>query len=730
MSRRPLLSLSAALTLIALSATSLLADGFIVIRRPPRRPTPVIPLAVKYHHVAVKIEDPLAVTEIDQVFRNPNPIELEGEYIFPLPEGSVVTKFTMYMNGKEVEGEILDADKARAIYQSIVQRKRDPALLEYLGTRMFRAKVFPIPARGETRIGLKYSEMVQADAGLRTYRYPLNTEKFSSKPLESVVVGVEIKTKEALKNVYSPSHNVEVIRKGENTAKASYEARNLKPDQDFVLYYATSPDEFGLNVATYAPRRQDGFFLLMLSPKVEVTRVQPKDVIFVIDTSLSMVTDNDAMDAAKKTLKYCVQSLRPQDRFNILDFSMEVRRLFEDGLEGASGENVEEALAYIDAMRARGATAISDALQAALELGKGSTDRPCMIVFLTDGTPTWGAIRDPKKIREHVKKLNTMKARIFTFGIGTDIDSLFLDRLARENHGTREFVTGKEDLELKVTRFFDKVSHPILSDLQLSVEGLRIMDVYPKPLPDLFKGDQIAVLGRYRGKGAHAITLSGKVGKNTHRYVYEAKFEGTTNGGEFIPRFWASLKIGHLLEEIRLHGVNKELKDEIVRLSKKYGIMNNPYVSFLVVEDQPLPTASRAPGFGAFRRRAEAEDEGQGGAGSGLNDLEAREAKGGARAGRAIDKAKKGLHSGESLLKVSEKIRKLVKYVKDRTFYLEKGVWTDSGYDGKAEVTEVKFMSDAYFQLLSDHPGIGKFLAVGDQVLVVVDGKAFRILKE
>jgi Ca-activated chloride channel family protein len=712
-------------------ASPLLADGFVVIRRPPHVPTPPIPLAVKYHHVTVKINDPIAVTEIDQVFRNPNAMQLEGEYIFPLPEGSVVTRFSMYMNGKEVEGEILDADKARSVYESIVRRQKDPALLEYMGRRMFKARVFPIPARGETRIGLKYSEMIHSDGGLRTYRYPLNTEKFSSKPLDSVVVGVDIKTKEALKNVYSPSHNVEVVRKGEHDAKASYEGRNITPDQDFILYYATSPDEFGLNVATFSPKRGDGFFLVMLSPKVEIGRVLPKDVVFVIDTSLSMATapGGDMMGAAKKTLKYCVRALRPSDRFNVLDFSMEVRQL-ADTLLDANKENVEEAVEYIDAMRARGATAIDEALHKALSmLGKGS-DRPSMVVFITDGRPTWGE-RDPKKIRENVKKLNSTKARVFAFGIGDDIDTLFLDRLARDNRGAREFVTGKEDLEIKVTRFFDKVSNPVLSDISLSIEGLRTMDVYPKPLPDIFRGDQIAVLGRFRGKGAHAITLSGKVGANSHRYVYEANFGGNTNGGEFIPRFWASLKIGHLLEEIRVRGENKELKGEIIRLSKKYGIMNNKYVSFLVVEDQPLPTASAAPGFRALRQRLarEAEEEKAKGEAEGWGDMDDRGAAGGRRAGKSIDRAKKGLKGGENVSELKDSLKRLVKYVEDRTFYFDKGVWVDSLHEGKQDVTEVKFLSDEYFELVAKHKNVGKFLALGDEVLVVIDEKAYRILK-
>ncbi len=728
MNRRPMQVLLAAALVTAAFATASRGDGFVVIR-PPRRPAPVVPLAVQYHHVDVSIDDPVAVTKIDQIFKNPNPIELEGEYIFPLPEGSVVTEFTMHMDGQEVKGEILDAGKARGVYESIVRRQKDPALLEYVGTKMFKARVYPIPARGETRIGLTYSEMVPSDAGLRTYRYPLNTEKFSSKPLESVVVGVRLKTTAPLLNVYSPSHTIEVVRKGDREARASYEAKNLKPDQDFILYYATSEDALGLNVATWTPRREDGFFLLMLSPSVKTKRVAPKDVVFVIDTSLSMGTaQNDAMGAAKKALRYCVRALRPEDRFNVLDFSMEVRT-FEKRLLPATEENVEDAVAYIDKMEARGATAIDDALREAMAMGRASDDRPFMVVFLTDGTPTWGE-RDTAVIRGHVKDLNTMKARVFAFGIGDDIDTLFLERLARDNHGARAFITGKEELEHVVTRFFDKVSNPILSDLALTIEGLRTFDVYPKPLPDLFKGDQIAVLGRFRGEGTHAVTLEGTVGEHEHRYVFEAPFGGKTNGGEFLPRFWASLKIGHLLEEIRLRGENRELKEEIVRLSKKYGIMNNRYVSFLVVEDEPLPrpagSPTPAPGGRVFRLKAEEErDEG-----AEPEDMASGKAEQGRRAAGAIDKAKKGFFGSDAKARGGVDLGRKVKYVGERTFYLENGVWVDARYDGRAEVKEIAFLGDDYFALLDEHEGLNKFLALGDRVLVVVGDRAFRVVKK
>ena len=254
-------------------------------------PVQVIPyLTVKYHHVEVTIENQVATTRIDQVFINDYDREIEGTYIFPLPEDAAISTFDMWVDGKKLEGRVLPKDEARRIYEEIVRGRRDPALLEYVGRNAFQARIFPIPARGEKRVQIEYSQLLAADNGLVKYVYPLNTEKFSPKPLKDVSVSVQIKAAQAIKSVYSPSHDVAVTRQGERQAVASYEATNVRPDKDFVLYYSTSGDDVGLSLLTYRPSGEDGYFLLLAAPKVEIdaSKVVPKDVILVLDTSGSM----------------------------------------------------------------------------------------------------------------------------------------------------------------------------------------------------------------------------------------------------------------------------------------------------------------------------------------------------------------------------------------------------------------------------------------------------------
>src|ERR1035438_3278171 len=244
--------------------SSALADGLIIINRPhwPERPMPrpYAPLEITFHHVNVKIDGQIATTSVDQDFYNPNSERLEGIYLFPISKGAQIDKFTMEIGGKQVEAELLSADKARAIYEDIVRKLKDPALLEYAGRDVFKVRVFPIEPNSHKRITLSYSQVLPSDAGLVSYVYPLNTEKFSAKPIKNVSIKVELETRLSLKTIYSPSHSVEIKRNGPNKATIAYEAADVQPDTDFTLYFAPEKDEVGLNLLTYKTTGEDGYF--------------------------------------------------------------------------------------------------------------------------------------------------------------------------------------------------------------------------------------------------------------------------------------------------------------------------------------------------------------------------------------------------------------------------------------------------------------------------------------
>ncbi len=733
---RRLIVLSAILPVILsfLTAGIACADGFIIVPSPPRGIS-FIPLSIKYHHVEVDIQNQVATTKVDQVFVNENNSELEGVYIFPVPEDASISDFAMYVDGERVEAEVLEKKKARQIYEDIVRRMKDPALLEYMGRGVFKVSIYPIPARGEKRVQLEYSEVLKYDSGLCKYSYPLNTEKFSSKPIQSVSVAVKIKSKKAIKTIYSPSHEVDVIRKDDHNAKLSYEVSNARPDTDFVVYYTVSDEDFGLNLLAHREDDEDGFFILMIAPKHEVSSedVLEKDIIFVVDKSGSM--KGEKMEQAKGALKYCVKSLNEGDKFGIISFSTDVDEL-DSSLLPATSKNVEKAVKFIDNLEAKGGTNIDDALQTALKKKPGR-GRPRIIAFLTDGLPTVG-VRDVDAILKNAEKVRNDSVRMFTFGVGYDVNTHFLDKLAEKNHGVPQYVEPSEDIEVAVSLFYDKISEPVLSALELDTGRLKIKEVYPKSLPDLFKGSQLMVMGRYDGSGKINIKLKGEIRGKKQTYTNKANFPRKSSGNSFIPRLWAQRKVGYLLAEIRSHGDDNELKDEIIRLSKKYGIIT-PYTSFLVLPDsevEEMPVAMRG------RARREAFDYA-------ARDLRADVGEQAVTSSKVLRRMKEAKAapapmlfaskprsasgaSGEARFFGSDRYGAddsygEIKYVGKKTFFLKKGFWTDSEYEPEMKTIKITYGSDEYFDLLLKEPELGKYLALGKKIIICHKNKCYKV---
>ncbi len=582
---------------------------------PPPRIYQFCPLEVTRHQASVSINDQLAATSIEQDFYNPNDQRIEGTFLFPVPKGAQIKKFSMEIDGKPVEAELMSADKARGIYEDIVRKLRDPALLEYAGQDVFKVRIFPIEPRSKKRVSLSYCQLLKSDSGLVGYSYPLNTEKFSAKPIPDVSLKVELETKRPLKSVYSPSHNVEVKRHGANKATVGYEARNVKPDTDFQIFFAPEADDIGVNVMTYRTGSDDGYFLLLASPGIDSkdNKVVPKDVAFVLDTSGSMA--GKKLEQAKKALLFCVENLNDDDRFEIIRFSTETEPLFNK-LTTVSKENRSRANEFIKELKPIGGTAIDDALCKALALRNGrsrreeahasnadpgtqdaerknqslatsaaTSDRPFAVIFLTDGLPTVGTT-DENQIVAHAKQNSGGNVRVFCFGIGHDVNTHLLDKITEETRAVSQYVLPEEDIEVKVSNFFAKIKDPVLTNPVLAFTGdIRTTKLYPAPLPDLFRGEQLVLVGRYSGKGAAAAVLEGTVNGTKRKFAYDVGFSDESTEHDFIPRLWATRRVGYLLEEIRLHGENAEVKDEVTELARKYSLVT-PYTAYLIVEDE------------------------------------------------------------------------------------------------------------------------------------------------
>ena len=677
-----LLSLSLfVVVLLGLFQTVVFADGMILPDHPERGW-----LTVTYHHVSVSIEDGIVITRVDQEFLNNTSQPIEGRYVFPLPHGAVVSDFSMWVDGERLEGKVLAADEARDIYEDYVRRVLDPALLEYIGRDTLSARIFPIPAGGTRRIELSYTEVLRAESGIYRYLYPLDTERFSASPLEDVQISVDLKTSSPLQAVYSPTHKITVSKNTDKHALVYYAEKNVLPHRDFILYYSVLPEEMGMTLLPYKAAGEDGFFLLIVSPTVKGEEtVIPKDLVFVLDTSGSM--SGEKIVQAKEALNFVLQNLNPEDRFAVVAFS-DYPRVQSTELLPVNQETMSQAADWVSKLYADGGTNIDEALVTALSLFEAN-DHPHYVIFLTDGEPTVGKI-DPLSIISDTNAANTVGARIFSFGVGYDVNTILLDRLGQENHGTTVYVTPDENLEGAISSFYRKIASPVLTSPTITIDGVETYDTYPNPLPDIFRGSQLLLAGRYQGGGEATITLSGDVGGETASFIARRAFPDLALEADFLPRVWAGRKIAHLLDQLRLYGESEELVDEVIALSKRYGIIT-PYTSFLVEEGE-MSADQMAQ---SVKQTAAAPASG-------------KQAVAGASAVRNLAEDEAAPPEGQ-----------MVRTVDDRTFFLKDGIWIESTYVDEETVKIVAF-SSAYFDLLTLKPELAPFFALGDRVIVKV----------
>jgi Ca-activated chloride channel family protein len=583
MSRRLLVL---ALTLVC--AGSVRAQGVLI-----PSDADLAPLRMRSHEVNVTLHDQAAVTKVVQTFLNDSDRQLEATYIFPVPKGASVRKFSMWVGGKEVPGELVEADKARQIYTDIVRRTQDPGLLEYVGNNLLRVRVFPVPARGEQKLAVSFTSVANSDQGLVEYVYPLRADSKGARTLEKFTLEADLKAQHPLQSIYSPTHPITVTRVNDRHARVRYEGHGIALDKDFQLYYTSASKDVGLTALLHRPERSgDGHFMLLISPRAELSKSQqiPRDMVFVLDTSGSM--QGRRIEQARSALKYCLKNLGAKDRFALIQFATTVNK-YQDSLLPATSHQLSKAQKWVDGLEATGSTNINDALLAALEMRTSDSGRCFTVVFFTDGQPTISET-NPEQIVRNMMAKNTSSTRIFTFGVGDDVNAVLLDQLAEKTRSVCTYVRETEDIEAKVSGLYAKISHPVLTDLKLTVaSGVTVSEVYPPQLPDLFHGSQLVVLGRYHGHGHAPITLSGKVGTTSKDFVYEVAFPRKTTGDKaFVEDLWARRKVGYLLDQIRTAGTNKELVDEVVRLAKKHGI-TTPYTSYLVAPDQATPVAQQ-----------------------------------------------------------------------------------------------------------------------------------------
>lgn len=760
---------------------------------PPHKTLPILKgkvaagLYLQSESIKVDINNQVAKTYITQTFYNPTDRNLAGTYLFPLPEDTTFSSFSLHIDGKPVEGKILEANEARQQYEEIVRRMVDPGLLEYADYKTVRARIFPIPAHGTKKVELEYTQVLKANNGLLKYRFPLKTEGQST-AIDEVKVDIKINSAQQIRTIWSPSHTVEAKRPDPRHALISYQAKETAPDKDLLLYYSISDSELTANLLTHKNKDEDGYFLLTLTPPLETKTAQTKDVVLITDTSGSMAGEKMKQNLA--ALRHVVKALNTGDRFNIVSFNTDTEK-FKPALVLADDQNKKAALEYIDGLEPHGGTNIGDALRSGLALLDQPSDKPAYLVMLTDGQPTVGLTN----INELIKTVNPKRdIRLFDFGIGYDVNTKLLNKLAEGHHGTSQYVEPDEDLETAVSNLYSKIKAPVLSDVSISYSGIEAKNTYPKEVKDLFAGSQVVLLGRYKAGGKSNITLSGKINGQNKSFTFPVNFASEETDNGYLQRLWAMRRIGYLSEIAEENGNNREVVDEIVTLSKKYGIIT-AYTSFLVTdpnEGRPVPPsptpvpmtagsnlAMNEPAAMGGRRR-HGSSGGAGGsitivpssrsnmvafdnlrqqARDGKNDAAAPLAKAGwygapretqiadyrsdrasvaqpsilaskDESGREAVKKAKMLNAYKQSLATDNDDKSGMRQVNDKTFVFNNGFWMDTTFTPEkySKPTVITFGTKEYFDLVKANPSLSKYLAIGKQVIIIFNGTCYKVV--
>lgn len=724
--------------------------------------------------VDASIKEQIATTIVTQVFENTANRQIEASFVFPIPYDGAVSSMTFLVDGKEYEAKLLEADEARRIYEGYVRRNQDPALLEWVGQGMFKTSVFPIPAGATRTVTLKYSQLLRKQSRLTDYLFPLASARYTSQPLEKLSLRVSILSKEKISNIYSPTHLVDIKRDDEFNAVVTHSSTSTIPSTDFRLVFDTTNDKLGVSVMSYWPKDADaGYFIVLASPELKPAEGEPvkKTVLFVVDQSGSM--SGPKIQQARDAAKFVLNNLRENDLFNLIGYDSEIRKMLPE-LQRYNSETRQSSIGFINSINAGGMTNIEGALKTALEMIH-TEEVPTYIVFLTDGLPTVGETNE-LKIAQAAMAANKHGARLISFGVGYDVNSRLLDRLSRENNGQSEYVRPDEDLEASVARLYSKISSPVLSKIQMNynLEGLNPADgkpvdrLYPAKVTDMYAGGQIVIVGRYRKAGPMSIDISGMVNSKEEKFQFTADLASQSESTDlkFVAQLWASRRIGEIIDLIDLNGKNPELINELVELSKKWGIVT-PYTSYLADDqadvrvlarrgelgqqtDQALEGLNLTDGEMAFRSRAQkqlykgsdlatpqaiqtlAESRGLSGRGavpspvrSSTTSLSMNGQNGGRRdmAGSAGEVVADKISSG------MRQVGSVTIYVRGKTLVAENAAEVE--LENNSSIIELKRFSDKYFELVSANTAEENLILSeqqeGETLVVKLRGSVYRI---
>lgn len=697
--------------------------------RPWRIEPPRLDLGLPITHWALhlKVKDSSVVLESEQTLHNTTSAVAEAVYLFPLPHEAVARDLELWIDGKPVMGEVLTRDKATEVYESIVRRQRDPALLEFADRDLVRARIFPIQPNADAHVRMKVVWTARNVGSLRSLEIPL----YAPAGDPTMSMHLQIDSTSALGPIFSPSHPLDVVRKGTHHASASWEGRS-STTRRATIYYGASEEGPGISLLCHKTQEVGHFLVTLFSPGTLKGARVPRDVVFVLDRSGSM--KDGKMEQAIAAMQHGIATLDSSDRFEVISFATEPLALFR-GLVAADEGHRSRANEHLSQLRQSGGTALSDALNQALQTLRDST-RLSVVVLLTDGEPTIGET-EPEKILQQASATASANVRLFCFGVGHDLNARLLDRLAETLRGASDYVLPNENLELRVSAFFDRIAQPALERVQVEFQGVAVQEVYPRRIGDLFVGSSIHLLGVYHGSGAAKVILRGQTPRGPFEQGFGVSFSEIEKEHDSILPLYASRKVAFLMEEIRLHGLKPELRDEVIRLGREYGIVT-PYTSALVVEEgvqlaqrfglpAPIPETGSFAGFVAGTRASEiVEDHLEA---LGYLELGREAVETSAQLSRLTDAAELKPRT-EWTQTDSDRTTPQVRHVRGKTFLKVGATWIDRSLDAALWTGRktIESFSDEYFAVLRDVPDLRRYVALGVRVIVQKENVVYEFV--
>lgn len=692
--------------------------------RPMRRcdPRPIGATIVRVSsEVRADLQDRVLRYEVEETFVNRGNMVGEADYLFPLPKGAAFQDLKLEIGGELVAGETMSADEARRIYEEIVRKQRDPALVEWMGYGLLRARIFPIAPGERKRVVVRFHSVAEREGdALRVDYFRGSNPDRQRDNGEGPRGGREGRTSftltypagESLGEPYSPTHSLDMDRAsgGRRRVDVRGDARDVT-----ILFPLRRSTEAAISLLAHATGSggdENGFALITLSPPRSLPRATARDITLVLDVSGSM--SGKKMEQARAAGRQVLSTLRAEDRFCLIDFSSDVHS-FRDGFAAATSENLRAAERYLSELEAEGSTNISGALEEALR-EPSTNGRLSLVLFVTDGAPTVGE-RRPEAIADRVGELRGNR-RLFTFGVGADLNVSLIEQLALQGRGTAHFVRPEESVEHAVSVVASRLTSPVVTDMRLRAEGsgVRFSRVMPAGPIDVFSGQDVVVLARYHGSGRSRILFDGETAAGHVQWSEDVTLPERARENGFVPRLWATQRIGYLSAEKRRNGGSSEIDDEIRTLGERYGIPTE-FSSYLVLEQGMVADAASGRGQGGGRLRRNAVGAA---APAPARAFEAAKEAAQQRVTTTLAEVDAAMDSGESE-------GSAVRRAGNHTFVLKDGVWVDTRYREGTKLIHVKPYSAAYFRLLDLVPELRPVLALGDRMIVAGEKAALEI---